>query len=77
VAQLSFIRRMYHRDQLSIEPRTVSRNEATGRDGVFLVSKDTVTAYRSTVGLRYCASTGALHAAASVIRCRSGPSSFI
>lgn len=46
VAQLSFIRRMYHRDQLSIEPRTVSRNEAAiGRDGVFLVSKDVVTAY--------------------------------
>jgi hypothetical protein len=43
VAQLSFIRRMYHRDQLSIEPRTVSRNEAvTGRAGVFLVFKDTV-----------------------------------
>jgi hypothetical protein len=42
VAQWSFIRRMYHRDQLSIEPRTVSRNEAvTGRAGVFLVSKDT------------------------------------
>jgi hypothetical protein len=46
VAQLSFMRRMYHRDQLSIEPRTVSRNEAmTGRDGVFLVSRDTVAAY--------------------------------
>jgi hypothetical protein len=43
VAQWSFIRRMYHRDQLSIEPRTGSRNEAvTGRAGVFLVFKDTV-----------------------------------
>jgi hypothetical protein len=77
VAQLSFIRRMYHRDQLSIEPRIVSRNDATERDGVFLVSKDTVTAYRSTVGLRYCALTGALHTAASVIRCRSGLSPLI
>jgi hypothetical protein len=78
VAQRSFIRRMYHRDQLSIEPRTVSRNEAVTKcDGVFLVSEDTVTAYRSTVGLRYCASTSALHAAASVIRCGSGLNSFI
>jgi hypothetical protein len=77
VAQLSFIRRMYHRDQLSIEPRTVSRNDATGRDGVFLVSKDTVTAYMEHCRTQVLRLDRRLHAAASVIRCRSGFNSFI